>query len=317
MLRCHRQRNQGDRARSGRAPGPAVPGEVLPESSLPSQRIPTQQDEGRGADQCQDEDPETSNHNLREQDEEGNFMHLSDDDQGRGKQVDEDLQPNPHYQQGHSRRKEGCLSRLSSPQQEGRELSPARPSFFAKAWWESVTKAWQRKMSRMAPDIHRVLHKELDYLTGLALTDRVDNHLEKAMRNYEELCQVEKDHGEMMDEFIKSAEEARALLDQGTDDSPKTRATTISQVKGKITSFQRYRVVLQNKAALIKKLRWRSVTCKAERDVVRLIDLLSADCERLEKEAADEAAIGAANAAALNTSVPPVIPATERERGEE
>ena len=92
MLRCHRQRNQGDRARSGRAPGPAVPGEVLPESSLPSQRIPTQQDEGRGADQCQDEDPETSNHNLREQDEEGNFIHSSDNDQRRTHQVDEDLQ---------------------------------------------------------------------------------------------------------------------------------------------------------------------------------------------------------------------------------
>ena len=43
----------------------------------------------------------------------------------------------------------------------------------------------------------------------------------KAMRNYEELRQVEKDHGKMMDEFIESAKEARALLDQGTDDSPK------------------------------------------------------------------------------------------------
>ena len=72
----------------------------------------------------------------------------------------------------------------------------------------------------------------------------------KAMRNYEELRQVEKDHGKMMDEFIESAKEARALLDQGTDDSPKARATTISLVKGKITSFQRYRVVLQNKAVL-------------------------------------------------------------------
>ena len=44
-----------------------------------------------------------------------------------------------------------------------------------------------------------------------------------------------------------------------------------------------------------------------ERDVVKLIqdlDLLSADCKRLEKEAADEAAIGVAKAAAQNTSVP-------------
>ena len=69
----------------------------------------------------------------------------------------------------------------------------------------------------------------------------------------------------MMDEFIKSAKEARALLDQGTNTSPKTRAMTIRQVKGKITSFQRYRVVLKIKATLIKKLWWRSVTCKAER----------------------------------------------------
>ena len=46
----------------------------------------------------------------------------------------------------------------------------------------------------------------------------------------------------------------------GTDESPNTRATTISKVKGKITSFQRYRVVMQNKAALIKKLWWRKGT---------------------------------------------------------
>ena len=86
----------------------------------------------------------------------------------------------------------------------------------------------------MAADIQRVLLKELDYLTGSALTDRVDDHLEKAMMNYEELRQVEKDHGEMMDEFIKSAKITRVLLDEGTDHSPKTQATTISQVKGKI-----------------------------------------------------------------------------------
>ena len=74
------------------------------------------------------------------------------------------------------------------------------------------------------------------------------------MTNYKELRQVDKDHGEMMDEFLDSAKEARALLDQGTDTSLKDRATTISKVKGKITSFQRYRVVMQNKAALIKLL---------------------------------------------------------------
>ena len=98
-----------------------------------------------------------------------------------------------------------------------------------------------------------------------------------------------------MDEFLNSSIEARTLLDNSTDDSPKTRASTISQVKGKITSFQRYRVVMQNKAALIKKLWWRPVACTAKRDVVQLIqefDLLGANCKRLEKEAADEVAIG-------------------------
>ena len=132
----------------------------------------------------------------------------------------------------------------------------------------------------MAADIQRVLRRGLSHLTGSALEERVDDHLEKAMTNYEELRQVDKDHGEMMDEFLDSTKEARTLLDQGTDTSPKDRATTISQVKEKITSLQRYRVVMQNKAALIKRLWWRSVACTAERDVVRLIqdfDLLGAD----------------------------------------
>ena len=90
---------------------------------------------------------------------------------------------------------------------------------------------------------------------------------------------MDKDHREMMDEFLNSAKEARALLEPGTDESPKIKATTISKVKGMITSFQRYREVLQTKAALIKKLWWRAATYKAERDVVRLIqvfDLLGA-----------------------------------------
>ena len=70
---------------------------------------------------------------------------------------------------------------------------------------------------------------------------------------------------------------------------------------------------MQNKAALIKRLWWRSVACTAERDVVRLIqdfDLLGVDCERLRKEAADEATTGVAKAAAQNASMPPTIPAT-------
>ena len=72
----------------------------------------------------------------------------------------------------------------------------------------------------------------------------MDDHLEKAMLNYEELCQVTKDHSEIMKEFLKSAKEARALLEEDTDHSPRTKATPISKVKGKITSFQRYRVVV-------------------------------------------------------------------------
>ena len=64
---------------------------------------------------------------------------------------------------------------------------------------------------------------------------------------------MEKDHREMMDEFLTSAKEARTLLVPGADGSPTTKATTISKVKGMIASFQRYREVLQTKAALIKK----------------------------------------------------------------
>ena len=90
----------------------------------------------------------------------------------------------------------------------------------------------------MAADIQRVLRRELSHLTGSAQDERVDDHLEKAMANYEELRQVDKDHREMMGEFLNSAKEARALLDKGTDNSSKPLASTISKVKGKITSFQ-------------------------------------------------------------------------------
>ena len=43
--------------------------------------------------------------------------------------------------------------------------------------------------------------------------------------------------------------------------------------------------------------------------MIQDFDLLGADCERLEKEAADEAAIGVAKATAQNASMPPAIPA--------
>ena len=44
-------------------------------------------------------------------------------------------------------------------------------------------------------DIQKVLCLKLGYLAGAALDKRVDDPLEKAMRNHEELRQVEKDHG--------------------------------------------------------------------------------------------------------------------------
>ena len=59
--------------------------------------------------------------------------------------------------------------------------------------------ARQRKMAQMAADIQRVLRKELCHLTGSAQDERVDDRLEKAMANYEELRQVDKDHREMND----------------------------------------------------------------------------------------------------------------------
>ena len=52
----------------------------------------------------------------------------------------------------------------------------------------------------MAADIQKVLRRDLRHLTGSDQDERVEDHLEKAMANYEELHQVEKDHREMMDQ---------------------------------------------------------------------------------------------------------------------
>ena len=82
-----------------------------------------------------------------------------------------------------------------SPKQERRESSPVPPGFASKAQWESIHKARQRKMAKMEAEIQRVLRKDLSHLTGSKQNERVDDHLEKAMANYEELRQVEKDHG--------------------------------------------------------------------------------------------------------------------------
>ena len=87
----------------------------------------------------------------------------------------------------------------------------------------------------MAADIQKVLRRDLRHLVGSKQDEKVEDFLEKAMENYEELCQVEKYHREMMDEFLSSAKEARTLLEPGAEAT--TEATTISKVKGMITSF--------------------------------------------------------------------------------
>ena len=143
----------------------------------------------------------------------------------------------------------GTLANSSHPAAGKALACSCQPSFLTKAQLESVSKVRERKSRRIAADIQRVLR---NHLSGSALNERVDDHLEKSMRNYDKLM----DYGEIMDKF-KYSKEARTQLEQGQD---LTIATTISQVKGKLNTFQ-----LQNKAALIKKLWWRSVTCKAER----------------------------------------------------
>ena len=65
----------------------------------------------------------------------------------------------------------------------------------------------------MAADIQKVLRRDLKHLAGSNQDERVEYHLAKAMENYEELRKVEKDHREMMDQFLSSAKEARTLLE--------------------------------------------------------------------------------------------------------
>ena len=56
----------------------------------------------------------------------------------------------------------------------------------------------------MAADIQKVLRRDLRHLAGSDQDERVEDHLEKAMENYEELRQVEKNHREMMDQSLTS-----------------------------------------------------------------------------------------------------------------
>ena len=58
-------------------------------------------------------------------------------------------------------------------------------------------------MSKIAVDIQKVLRRDLRHLAGSKQDEKVEDHLEKAMENYEELRQVEKDHREMMDDDLQ------------------------------------------------------------------------------------------------------------------
>ena len=53
-----------------------------------------------------------------------------------------------------------------SPRQERHKSSPVPPDFLSKAQWEKIEKAQQRKMSKMAADIQKVLRRDLRYLAG-------------------------------------------------------------------------------------------------------------------------------------------------------
>ena len=128
---------------------------------------------------------------MREQDEEGNFIHSSDEDRDQGAPVREDPQTSLQQQQSHRRRKEGRRTVTPSPQQERRKSFPAPPDFLTKAQREQIVRARQRKMSKMAVDIQKVLRRDLRHLAGSKQDEKVEDHLEKAMENYEELRQVD------------------------------------------------------------------------------------------------------------------------------
>ena len=117
-------------------------------------------------DLARDEEPLESYHNLREQDEDGNFIHSSDEDEDQDAQVEEDPQPNPQQQQGHRRRKEGRRSKAPSPQQERVQPSPAPPAILTIDQRESIERARQRNISMIAADIQKVLRTDLRHLTG-------------------------------------------------------------------------------------------------------------------------------------------------------
>ena len=46
-------------------------------------------------------------------------------------------------------------------------------------------------MSKMAADIQKVLRRDLRHMAGSKQDEKVEDHLEKAMENYEELRQVD------------------------------------------------------------------------------------------------------------------------------
>ena len=48
----------------------------------------------------------------------------------------------------------------------------------------------QRKMAKMAAEIQRVVRRDLRHLTGSKQDEKVDDHLEKAMENYEDSARL-------------------------------------------------------------------------------------------------------------------------------
>ena len=122
----------------------------------PGQRI-LAQDQAPPGEEHSGEAPEISYHDIREQDEDGNFVYTDEEEQkGSFNQVDQVQQPSPQQQQDYSQRKEGRWLPQATPQQKRHKPAPAPPSFLTIAQWETVNKALVKKIWRIAADICKV-----------------------------------------------------------------------------------------------------------------------------------------------------------------
>ena len=83
-----------DRRQEQRSPAPSPPKKRIPAKPLVR-------------DLFKDEKPEESYHILREQDEEGNYIHSSNEDLDQSALVEEDPQPSPQQQHGRGRWQRG------------------------------------------------------------------------------------------------------------------------------------------------------------------------------------------------------------------